>query len=234
MWIILFILIVTCGIIIIYKMYEAERNIKIEKICDTQLYVRFKNLLQDCTLINKEFPIINFEIKQSGANGFFKFSIRFRDLGMRVISPQKLGLESAERQVIAYYQSELECLRNEDLLKAVATATDKAHALRVNIQQDFDSCFFNNLFDAHSLPMRNFVIISPFESYASSGGKYIIDTDYWQIEEENAIYKGILQFANGKNEIIPYAIEKTVKELFPNAKIIRYNDGCYISNMQID
>lgn len=234
MKIILFILIVAVGIILIYKMIEIGRNVKIEELYNTQCYSRLKNLLQDCTLISKDFPIMNFEIKHSGTNGFYNFSIRFRDLGMCAILPQKFALESAERQAITYYQTELKCLKNENLAKAVTMATKKTYDFRLQNQKAADSWFFSNLFGGRSFPMRNFVITSPFEAYANSSGKYIVDTDYWQIEGDNAVYKGILELGNKKNEIIPYAIEKTVKEMFPNAKITRYYDGCYISNMQIN
>lgn len=191
--------------------------------------MRLWNLLKDCTLISKYFPIICFQIEQGDCpQGFFRFLIEFRDLGMCAISPWESTIEITERGIKSDYKSNLEKF-NTNTLVAVQRATDRAFCMRSKIQRNVEDNFFNQLFDGRWFESRDFAMVSPFEYYASSGGSYIVNTDAWKVKGDNATYTGLLCFESYQSEIVPYAIENATRELFPNARISRYKDGCYIS-----
>lgn len=226
----LIVIIIVIGMIIIgVRINELNRGSQIEELYATQGYTHLWNLLEDCTLVNKDFPIMGIQIEQEDcAERFFRYSIQFRDLGVCVISPRKYGLELAERQIKSDYQLALSKCKNGTLQTVVQREFDRANQRRVTMQQEMDSFFFNALFDGQFFNERDFVIASPFESYASSSGSYIVDTDYWKIKGDDAVYTGLIEFADSQSKIVPYAIEKTAKELFPDAKVSRYSAGCYI------
>lgn len=224
------ILLVVCGIITILLFNKIKTNNEVDKLHSTQGYINLKNLLEDCTHVNKDFRLINITFEQYNTTGFFRFSIKFKDLGTYIILPQKNSLELFERQIQSNYQNKLNMqLAHNDTLTSVKKATAYAYQARINAQKDADCDFFKTLFSEYSLPSRNFSINSPFESYASSSGKCIVDTDYWKIDEDNAVYTNLLEFESSKSKFVPYLIEKVTKELFPQANVTRYKDGCHIS-----
>ena len=225
------IIIMAIDIIIIgIKVNELSRNKKLEELYDTQGYVRLWNLLEDCTLINRNYPIMGIQIDQKDCSkSFFRYSIQFRDLELLVISSGKYSLELMEQQIKSDYQSAVNKCKDEDLRTVVQRESDREYRRRTEFQEDMDSYFFNTLFDGHSFELRDFAITSPFESYASSGGSYIVDTDYWKPKGDDVIYTGLLEFKSSHSEVVPYAIEKVAKELFPNVNVSRFSDGCFIS-----
>lgn len=208
---------------------KLSDNDKREELYATQGYANLWDLLADCTIVNGCFPIINIQIEQEGfTGGYFRYSIRFQDLGMCVISPRKYSLESMERQIKSDYQSAVNKCINGDWQTAVEKELNKANRKRTELQKETDSIFYCELFDGRWFKERDFFITSPFEYYASSGGSYIVDTDCWKIEEDDAVYTGLLEFESNQSEMVPYIIEETVKELFPDAKVSRYKRGCSI------
>lgn len=225
-WII-FIAIIT-GIIII-GVNTKKRNSILEKVYATSEYKRLWNLLEECTLINKDFPIIRFQIEQRDCPcGYFRFLIEFCDLGMCAILPWESTIERTEQDIKAKCKAEFaKC--NINTPADAQRITDRFFRIRSDIQRDADDNFFNQLFAEHQFKSKNLVITSPFEYYASSGGSCIVDTDSWKVKGDNVVYTGLLVFENCQSKIIPYAIEKMAGELFPNAKISRYSDGCYIN-----
>lgn len=229
-WIILIIavfLIIACA-----KANDGRQNSIMEKLYATPEYERLWNLLEDCTLINADFPIMRFQIDQRDCTqGYFRFLIEFKDLGMCAISPQKYAIECMEQGIRSDFKSDLAGFRtNADmhLNTVIQRATDKAFRVRFKIQSDADDNFFSQLFDGRWFESRDFIIASPFGYYASSSGSCIVDTDCWQVKGDNAVYTGLLNFESHYSPVVPYAIENAARELFPDAKISRYNDGCYI------
>ena len=224
---ILLVLLIVVGLAIIgIKLCD---NDKLEELYATQGYTYLWNLLEDCTLVNESFLIMSIEIEQEDfTGGYFRYSIRFQDLGMCVISPQKYSIESIEQRIKSDYQSAVKKCKNGDWKTAVQKELNKANHIRSKLQQEADSIFFHELFSGRWFEGRDFFISSPFEYYASSGGSYIIDMDCWKIEDDNAVYTGLLEFESDQCKMVPYLIEETAKELFPNAKVSRYKRGCAI------
>ncbi len=225
----IFFVIGVCIIIAIASI--TSRNDEINELCLTQSYVDLRNLLEDCTLVNEDYPIQYIRFEQETAKSFFRYYIRFCDLGM-FLSPQKAGLENCEAHVLSEKQKRMAELRDnseKNVIQFIAEECQRDLKFRKVFQKDFDDRFFETLFKGKPSATRNFEIASPFESYASSGGKYIFDTDYWEIDEDDAVYHRTIGFYTDKSEIIPYVIEKATKELFPNAHISRYSSGCYIN-----
>ncbi len=218
-------------IVVLLKSAEIKRNNKIQKLRSSKYYVQLRNLLEDCTIVNKSFYIMSFEIEEENAKGFYHFSIRFSDLGKYVIESQRFAMEIAEQQVKSYYQSEIEHLKGHNLITGVKMAMDKTYAMRLKIQENSDAHFFRELFNGRSFPSRMFYITSPYENYASSDGTYIFDPDDWKIDGDDAIFMGILEFDRDYHETVPYLIEETVEEMFPHAKVITYSNGCFIQNL---
>ena len=219
------------SIVLLMKLAEIKRNNKIQILRSSQYYVRLRNLLEDCTIVNNAYSIMRVEIKSGNTKGFYHFSIRFLDVGKYVIEPAIISLESVEQHVKAFYQSEVERLNGHDLRTVVETAMDKTPALRLEIQEEQDSYFFRELFNGRSFPSRKFYITSPFENYASSGGAYIFDPDDWKIDGDDAIFMGILEFESDYQEMVPYLIKETAEKLFSNVKVTIFSDGCSISGL---
>lgn len=228
----IWIIIIAAGIIIAIIVTNGKRcDNTLEELYASPEYERLWNLLEDCTLINDDFSIMRFQIEQGDCSqGYFRFLIEFKDLGMCAISPQKYAIESMERSIKSDFQLDLTRFKtNMDLNTAVQRATDKAFRMRSGIQCDADNDFFGQLFDGRWFESRDFAITSPFEYYASSGGSCIVDTDYWQVKGDNAVYTELLSFESHQSQMVPHAIENAARELFPDAKISRYDDGCYIN-----
>lgn len=225
---IIFILVILIVVLIVMPNNE-ERNNKIERIYSDQSGERLRKLLEDCTFVNDDFPIMSFVIENHNTTGFFRYTIRFRDFGSYFISSQIAGLEWAERQIQSEYRLEVDSKMGKgDLNTIIQNAVNKSYESRKSLQKDFDETFYKRLFNSPSNTSRKFVIDSPFESYASSGGKYIVDADYWKIEGDDAVYTGLLEFEQEQKNIVPYVVEKMAREFFPNADIIRYSNGCDI------
>ncbi|MBD5451703.1 MAG: hypothetical protein HDR25_03575 [Lachnospiraceae bacterium] len=156
----------------------GNRNDKMEKLYATQEYAYIRNLLEDCTLVSKDFLTIYFHIDQGDhLDGFFDFSFRFQDLEKRVIASRRFALEAIEPHIKSQYWAELNAQKNMITEKAVKMAMDKVYHKRLKIQNDADSDFFYRLFGGRRFKKRDFAITSPFEYYAISEGKCIVDTD---------------------------------------------------------
>lgn len=227
----IWIIIIAAGIMIAGITTNKIRQDKtLKELYATPEYERLWYLVEDCTLINEDFPIMRFQIEQGDcAQGYFRFLIEFKDLGMCVISPHEYAIESMERGIRSDIESDIAIFkRNMNANTAVQRAVDKAFRLRSGIQSNTDNDFFGQLFDGRWFESRDFAITSPFEYYASSGGSCIVDTDYWQVKGDNAVYTGLFCFDSRQSQMVPYALENAVRELIPDAKISRYNDGCYI------
>lgn len=211
------------------RLNRVSRNDKLEKFYATRGYIYFRNFLEDCTLVNKDFRIISFVIRQGdNPRCYFRYVIKFRDLGMCVVSPAKHAMQIAEHRIQADYEAAISYCEGNDLQEIVVKEFNKANHKREELQKDFENYFYNALFNGKRIQSRKFVITTPFEAYAGSAGKYIVDTDYWKEEGDDAVYTGLMVFEQEYSEFIPDVIEETVKELFPNAKVTRYSDGCYI------
>lgn len=225
---ILLVLLLVVGLAVIG--IKLSGNDQREELYATREYAYLWDLLADCTIVNECFPIMSIQIEQEGfTGGYFRYSIRFRDLGMCVISPRKYSLELMERQIKSDYQSAVNKCINNDWQTAVEKELNKANRRRTEFQKEADSIFYCELFNGRWFKERDFVITSPFEYYASSGGSYIVDTDCWKIEGDDAVYTGILGFGSDVSKMVPYVIEEIAKELFSNVSVSRYKTGCYVS-----
>lgn len=226
------VLIIAVMVIVIYLLFRnVQRDNKIEAFCSDQNpeYVRLKNLLEDCTLVNKDFRIVGIDFELT-AGGSARYTIRFFDFGNMVLSVQQNTLEWVEQRISSDYNAEVYGQKGpSDLRAVIQNAMDRATHARLLHQEQFDAKFFKSLFAYRPSESRKYVIRSPFESYASSGGKYIVDTDLWRIEGDNAIYTDYLSFDTVPKELVPFIIEKAAKEF--NCSIRRYSDGCYISSI---
>lgn len=209
---------------------KGNRSDKMEKLYTTQEYAYIRNLLEDCTLVSKDFSTIYFHIEQGDhLDGFFVFSFQFQDLEKRVIASRRFALEAIEPHIKSQYWAELNAQKNTNTVKAVKMAMDKVYHKRLEIQNDADSDFFYRLFGGRRFKTRDYAITSPFKYYAISEGKCIVDTDCWKIEEDDAVYTGILGFGSDVSKMVPYAIEEIAEELFPIVSVSRYKTGCYVS-----
>lgn len=209
---------------------KGNRSDKMEKLYATQEYAYIRNLLEDCTLVSKDILTVYFHIEQvECSEGFFHFSFQFQDLGKLAISSRKFALESVEPHIKKQCWAELSAQRDMNTERAVRMSMEKAYDIRMKIQKDADSDFFHRLFGGRRFKTREFAITSPFENYACSEGSCIVDTDCWKIEEDDAVFTGVLGFGSDFSNIVPYAIEETAKELFACASVSRYKTGCYIS-----
>ena len=170
---------------VLYTHYsDISMNDEMDRLYSSSGYVRIKELLEDCALVSNAYPIINFEVRHEGlSEGFCRFNIWFRDLGMSILSLKKI-LDIREEEIKIDYQSMLEeRIKKEGLSTAlVSECINKQYQWQLSAQEVFDSMFYKYLFDGRVIN-REFAIKSPFESYASSGGKYIVDTDCWKLKE---------------------------------------------------
>lgn len=224
------VLIIAVMVIVIYLLFRnVQRDNKIEAFCSDQNpeYVRLKNLLEDCTLVNKDFRVqIAFELTVGGA---VRYTINFLDIKNTLLIFQ-YTLKEIEQRISSDYNAEVYGQKGSaDMRTVIRNASDTAFHARLLHQKQQDANFFQNLFVSRPPESREYIIRSPFESYASSGGEYILDTDLWKREEDITVYTDHLRFDTVPKELVPFIIEKAAKEF--NCSVRRYSDGCYISSI---
>lgn len=194
-----------CGIIIKGLIRQDET----EQFCSSQDCVKLQKLFENCNYVNKDFRILQIHFCSGDVKGFINYSIRFQDLGKRVIIPWRDSLEWVDKKAGMDYQS--------------------SYNTRLGIQKGADTEFYKKLFQENSLMPENLVIRSPFEFYASSGGKCVVDADRWKVDEDDAIYMDILEFRSDKNDAILCAIENTARKMLSGVRISRFSNNCYIN-----
>lgn len=225
MWLLIF-----AGVSIIVMLWIrrslAEKNYI--RFKTSEGYPKLQALLRACKTIDKKYPVeeIKFEETSNYSTTWFRCYIRIQGLGTHIGSISRMLCE-AENKVEQNYNAEVSkiIIIGPGQIKP---ALDRANKVRDEIQRKTDNTFYSMLFDNDQTSRA--AIRSPFECYSSSGGKYIVDDDLWEISGTTAVYKCLFNFNGLSKAALPALIKKTLKEYFPKSVASHSQTGCQIRN----
>lgn len=189
----------------------GNKKIYIEELCNTYFIKQLKKLFSELSIIDETIIIhyIYIEETQIGHSKKVEINIYFRDEMIPIING---GL------------SYIEMINNT---KLQGKSYEERRVIYKQTQNEIDKTFFDFLFNNKPYKSEKLALKSPFCCYASSGGQFPLDDDYWKIDEDGVWFRTIMLFENNI-KYVSHAIRKTASEVFDNAKIKANGDNITI------
>ena len=229
MIILIFVLII---VVILFWVRDLTQKRDYQQFQQSKVFFQLHSLLEACETINNRHHISEIFLEPSSnyQTSYFKLYIRIQGIANDITALEDY-LINFENKVIRESESPLNnhnliLLPDHVRIDSVKATMKNATTSRTKFQHTVESAFYNLLFDKDTSQCKT--IYSPFEHYASSAGRYVIDNDLWEISGEDAIYKQLIYFEDVKQKNIICFFAKTVRAFFPSVTIRRTQNGCII------